>query len=91
MYKSLIRPLLFLVDPEKIHHFVFSVLRLKGKVPGFKWLLRTLFVREDPRFEKEVFGIRFKNRVGLAAGFDKDARLIDAMACLGFGLLKSER
>jgi dihydroorotate dehydrogenase len=88
MYKFLIRPLLFLVDPEKIHHFVFSVLLLKGKVPGFKWLLRSLFVKDDPRYEKEIFGIRFKNRVGLAAGFDKDARLIDEMACMGFGFIE---
>jgi dihydroorotate dehydrogenase len=88
MYKSLIRPLLFLVDPEKIHHFVFSLLRLKGKIPGFRWILSSLFVTEDPRLEKEVFGIRFKNRVGLAAGFDKDARLIDEMACLGFGFIE---
>lgn len=88
MYKSLVRPLLFLADPEKIHHLVFSILRLKGKIPGFKWLLSSLFVEEDPRFEKEVFGIRFKNRVGLAAGFDKDARLIDEMACLGFGFIE---
>ncbi len=88
MYKSLIRPLLFLVDPEKIHHFVFSLLRLKGKIPGFRWILSSLFVKEDPRLEKEVFGIRFKNRVGLAAGFDKDARLIDEMACMGFGFIE---
>jgi len=88
MYKSLIRPLLFLVDPEKIHHLVFSLLRLKGKIPGFRWILSSLFVKEDPRLEKEVFGIRFKNRVGLAAGFDKDARLIDEMACLGFGFIE---
>jgi len=88
MYKSLIRPILFFVDPEKIHHFVFSVLRLKGKIPGFKVLLRTLFTFQDPSLEKELFGIKFKNPIGLAAGFDKDARLIDEMACLGFGFIE---
>lgn len=88
MYKSLVRPLLFLFDPEKIHHFVFSLLKLKGKIPGFRWILSTFFVKEDPRHEKEVFGIRFKNRVGLAAGFDKDARLIDELACFGFGFIE---
>jgi dihydroorotate dehydrogenase len=88
MYKSLIRPLLFLIDPEKIHHIVFNVLLLNGKIPGFKWLLSSLFMKEDPRYEKEIFGIRFKNRVGLAAGFDKDARLIDEMSCMGFGFIE---
>lgn len=88
MYKSLVRPLLFLIDPEKIHHLVFSFLRLTGKIPGFRWLLRILFVDDNPQFETEVLGLRFKNRVGLAAGFDKDAKLIDEMACLGFGFIE---
>lgn len=88
MYKTLIRPILFLVDPEKIHHFVFSTLRLKGKIPGFKLLLRTFFNYQDPGLEKELFGIKFKNPIGLAAGFDKDARLLDEMACLGFGFIE---
>lgn len=88
MYKTLIRPFLFLVDPEKIHHFVFNVLKLGGKIPGGKFLQRALYSLEDPRLEKKLFGITFKNPVGLAAGFDKDARLIDEMACLGFGFIE---
>ncbi len=59
MYKALIRPILFLVDPEKIHHFIFAVLRLKGKIPGFKNLLRALFHFQHPALEKELFGIKF--------------------------------
>lgn len=88
MYKLLIRPLLFLVDPESIHHFVFKVLALKGKLPGFKGLLRLLYAYKDKRLEKTLFGIRFSNPVGLAAGFDKDARLIDELACFGFGFIE---
>ncbi len=88
MYKTLIRPFLFLVDPEKIHHFVFNVLKLGGKIPGVKFLQRSLYSLEDPRLEKKLFGITFKNPVGLAAGFDKDARLIDEIACLGFGFIE---
>lgn len=88
MYKFLIRPILFLVDPEKIHHFVFNILKLGGNIPGFKFLLEALYTYEDPRLEKVLFGITFKNPVGLAAGFDKDARLIDEMACLGFGFIE---
>lgn len=88
MYKSLIRPILFLVDPEKIHHFVVSVLKLGGNIPGFRMLLKSLYDFEDARLNRVLFGITFKNPVGLAAGFDKDARLIDEMACLGFGFIE---
>jgi dihydroorotate dehydrogenase len=88
MYKALIRPILFLVDPEKIHHFVFSLLRLTGKIPGVKIMFRAIFGYQDPKLERQLFGIRFKNPVGLAAGFDKDARLIDEMECLGFGFIE---
>lgn len=88
MYKLLIRPLLFLVDPERIHHFVFKALRFGGKIPGFKALLRSLFVYEHPSLEREVFGLKFRSPVGLAAGFDKDAKLIDELACFGFGSIE---
>lgn len=88
MYKILIRPLLFLVDPERIHHLVFKALRLGGKIPGFKALLRSLFVYEHPSLEREVLGLKFRSPVGLAAGFDKDAKLIDELACFGFGSIE---
>jgi dihydroorotate dehydrogenase len=88
MYKFLIRPLLFLVDPERIHHFVFKVLKIAGSVPGIKPMLRAFFQVEHPSLEKVLFGINFKNPVGLAAGLDKDARLIDEMACFGFGFIE---
>lgn len=85
MYK-IFRPLLFSLDPEKIHHLVFSA--LKTKLPGFKSALKLLLDFEDPRLQKKLFGLTFKNPVGLAAGFDKDAKLIDEMACLGFGFVE---
>ncbi len=88
MYKFFIRPILFLFDPEAIHHFVFKTLSFKGKIPGFKGLLSMFFDYHNPILEKEVFGIRFANPVGLAAGFDKDARLIDELACFGFGFIE---
>lgn len=88
MYKSLIRPLLFLIGPEKVHHLVFRILQINGKVPGFQSLLKAMFQYQNPKLEKEIFGIRFKNPVGLAAGFDKDARLIDELACFGFGFIE---
>lgn len=88
MYKWLIRPLLFLIDAEKVHHFVFNILKIKSKLPGTKSLLRSLFCLEHPRLEKKLFGITFKNPVGLAAGFDKDAKLVDELASLGFGFIE---
>jgi dihydroorotate dehydrogenase len=88
MYKMLIRPLLFLIDPERVHHMVFSVLQMKGRIPGFNRLLRSIFTIEDPALERVLFGLRFKNPVGLAAGLDKDARLTDTMASLGFGFVE---
>jgi dihydroorotate dehydrogenase len=88
MYKILIRPFLFLFDPEAVHHFTFNVLRLKSKLPGFKSLLRILFNYHHPSLEKNILGLQFKNPVGLAAGFDKDAKLIDEFACFGFGFIE---
>lgn len=88
MYKYLIRPLLFLVDPEVIHHFIFRVLFIKGKIPGFKTISGWFFTFRHKSLEKEIFGLKFKNPVGLAAGFDKDAKLIDELACFGFGFIE---
>jgi dihydroorotate dehydrogenase len=88
MYKFVIRPLFFLIDPEKIHHLVFAVLRISGRIPGGKALLRLLFHFEHPQLERVIFGLKFKNPVGLAAGLDKDARIVDEMACLGYGFIE---
>ena len=88
MYKSVIRPLLFLIGPEKVHHLVFRILKIKGKFPGVLSILRTMFIYEHPKLEKEIFGLRFKNPIGLAAGFDKDAKLIDELGCFGFGFIE---
>ncbi len=88
MYKLVIRPLLFLIDAEKVHHFIFNILKLLSRIPGTKVLFKSIFYVEDKRLEKELFGIKFKNPVGLAAGFDKDAKLIDELASLGFGFIE---
>jgi len=88
MYKFFIRPILFLFDPEAVHHFTFQLLQWKSKVPGFTSFLRLFFSIEDKRLERNILGLHFKNPIGLAAGFDKDARLIDAMAGFGFGFIE---
>jgi dihydroorotate dehydrogenase len=88
VYKQIIRPILFLFDAEKVHHFVFTILSIKGAMPGFRALLKFLFDYQHPGLQRTVFGITFPNPVGLAAGFDKDARLIDELACFGFGFIE---
>ena len=88
MYKWLIRPWLFLVDPEKIHHFVFKILKLQSSVPGALPMLEKIFGIHHPDLTRKLFGLTFENPVGLAAGFDKDAKLIDELASLGFGFIE---
>ncbi len=88
MYKWFVRPLLFSIDPERIHHIVLRLLSVSGRIPGVKTLNRILFNYEHKALAREVFGIRFSNPVGLAAGLDKDARVIDEMAALGFGFVE---
>lgn len=87
MYKSLIRPLLFLLDPEKAHQFTFSLVRMCSRL-GLSPLFRALFRMRDPRLERKVFGITFENPVGLAAGFDKDAVLYNELSDFGFGFVE---
>ncbi len=86
MYRRFFRPLLFRLDPETAHGLTLSLLRLSGLVPPTRWLLEALFAA--PEKPVEVFGLRFKNPVGLAAGYDKDAVALRGLAALGFGHLE---
>jgi dihydroorotate dehydrogenase len=86
MYKLIIRPLLFLVDPEKIHHLVFLILKWLFRIPFLKALVTLCYSSKNKPVT--LFGIIFPNKVGLAAGFDKDAKLIDELACFGFGFIE---
>jgi dihydroorotate dehydrogenase len=88
MYKLFIRPFLFLFDPEKIHYITFSLIRFLCKVPLMALIFRSIYKIEDKRLEKTLFGITFKNPVGLAAGFDKNAVLFNELANFGFGFIE---
>lgn len=88
MYKTLLKPLFFLFDPEIIHHKVFSIIKALHKLPGSAAATRSLFVVKDKRLERTVFGLKFPNPVGLAAGFDKDAKLFNELADYGFGFIE---
>ena len=88
MYKELLRPIFFSFDPEKIHHFTFSLIKITSKIPGFEALYRSLYVIENQKLERNLFGLTFKNPVGLAAGFDKNAVLFNELANFGFGFIE---
>lgn len=88
MYKALIKPLLFRQHPEKIHDLTFSWVKRIFKLPLIGPTVRFNFEYKNPNLVQEVFGLSFKNPIGLAAGFDKDAKLIDEMASLGFGFIE---
>ncbi len=87
MYKSLIRPLLFLFDAEKVHHFSFWAIKSLTRL-GLGPLFRKIYAIEDPGLERVVCGLRFKNPVGLGAGFDKNASLFNELANFGFGFVE---
>ena len=88
MYKQIIRPIFFCFDPGKVHYFTFSLIRNLSKIPGIPALFRALYVVNDKRLERDVFGLKFKNPVGLAAGMDKDASLYTEFSTLGFGFIE---
>ncbi len=87
MYK-IVRFFLFLFKPEFIHHISFILIKSGAIIPGKMWSWRLLFKLRDTRLKREVFGIKFDNPVGLAAGFDKDAKLFDELASFGFGFVE---
>lgn len=88
MYHRLIKPLLFLFDPEKVHYFSFFMIKLLSAIPGVPFLIRSLYQVKHPSLEREVFGLKFPNPVGLAAGFDKNAVLYKQLSNFGFGFIE---
>lgn len=87
MYKTVIRPLLFKFDPEKVHYFTFSALEKLNKV-GLGSIFKSLYKIENKKLERNLFGLTFPNPVGLAAGFDKDAKLYKELSNCGFGFIE---
>jgi len=88
VYKSIIRPIFFLFDPEKIHYFTFSLIHFLCKIPLVSSIFRGLYQVNDKKLERNLFGLTFKNPVGLAAGFDKNAVLYNELANFGFGFIE---
>jgi dihydroorotate dehydrogenase len=84
MYKRVVRPVLFLFSPERIHHFIVFLLRARFFIPFSSFFIRKIFEIRSPKLERTVFGITFKNPVGFAAGFDKNAQVYNELANFGF-------
>ena len=88
MYKKLISPFLFLFDPERIHTFTFSLIKIFFKIPLSGFLVDFFYKIENPKLKKNLFGITFTNPVGIAAGFDKNATHISEFEKFGFGFIE---
>jgi len=84
MYKHLIRPVLFRFDAEKVHHFVGFLLRHLTRCPLVDMLCKKIFTVEHPALHRNLFGLHFPSPVGVAAGFDKEGLLYNALSCFGF-------
>lgn len=87
MYQ-LLRRTLFLFDAEKVHYFTTFLLKFLLKFSFTRIIFKKLFVLEDPKLERTVFGLKFKNPVGMAAGFDKNAEMFNDLAYCGFGFIE---
>lgn len=84
MYKRILRRFLFLLEPERAHRIAVNLLKSPPVLP----VARYAFSLETPALRRSVFGVRFQNPVGLAAGFDKNAEFIHPLSALGFGFLE---
>jgi dihydroorotate dehydrogenase len=84
MYNS-VRPLLFKLDPEVIHKITLLLIKYAGVLSPTYALLRALLEVNDPRLQVEAFGVKFRNPIGMAAGYDKDGVAVRGLSALGFG------
>lgn len=88
MYRRIIKPILFSLTIERAHRTALLLLRIVGLLPAGRWLLRKCFAVHHPALEREVFGLRFANPVGLAAGFDRNGEAFRELSALGFGFVE---
>lgn len=84
----LLRILNFFFGPERAHSVAVQLLRVVGHIPGARWVLRKIYAVEHPALEREAFGMRFKNPIGVAAGFDRNAEIFNELSAMGFGFVE---
>lgn len=88
MYKLILKPLLFKLNPEKAHYLTFDLMKIAlGNALG-RLIGKLIFEYNHPKLTKQLFGLTFKNPVGLAAGLDKDAKVFNELSSLGFGFIE---
>lgn len=88
LYRCILRPTLFLLPAELAHRCGFAALRGLAAVPGLRLLLRLAYAPKTPTLHVRALGLDFPHPVGLAAGFDKDAKGIAALSALGFAFIE---
>ena len=88
MYRKIILPILFLFDPEKVHNFTFLFFKISLNLPFIGFIIKKIYSVENKKLHKKIFGLKFNNPVGLAAGFDKNAKLYNELNCFGFGFIE---
>ena len=88
MYKKIILPFLFLFDPEKVHNFTFLFFKISLNLPFIGFIIEKIYSVKNKKIKKKLFGLEFKNPVGLAAGFDKNAKLYKELSRFGFGFVE---
>jgi dihydroorotate dehydrogenase len=88
MYKTLLRPVLFLIAPETIHNIINTIIKIFFAIPGIKELLKIFFREKNKKIVKNVFGLEFRNPVGLAAGFDKNGWIYNELSAFGFSFVE---
>ena len=89
LYRKLLKPIFFKMDPERAHHLVVDGLGSASRLPGVKPLLRGMYgIGPTPSLETELFGLKFRHPVGLAAGLDKNAKAVEAFANVGLAFLE---
>ena len=88
MYKKIILPFLFLFDPEKVHNFTFLFFKISLNLPFIGFFIEKIYSVKNNKLERKLFGLEFKNPVGLAAGFDKNAKLYKELSRFGFGFVE---
>ena len=89
MYQKVMKPIFFRMDPETAHHITIGGLSVAGKVPGATGVLQAMYgTGRRPELETELWGVRFPNPIGLAAGLDKDGQAIKAFSAIGFGFIE---
>lgn len=76
------------MDPERVHNFTFFLIKYLFKIPFLKFIIKKIYSSSNKNLEKKLFGLTFKNPVGLAAGFDKNAELYNELSCFGFGFIE---